>query len=1026
MTPTRKNRLATGPNILSRGLSRALELRQSTPGWRGIRLGWLAAWLCLSSNLVQLAAQNVDTLIRDRLFEPHSVAGGAGKPAGVFYLTDSGNNQILRVDLGSGQTSHLAGGVRGTADGSGTLAQFFGPKGIVLARGGLVVADSGNHTLRHISFEGVVTTLAGSPGTAGFVDDADPLRARFRSPIGLAVDSAGNIYVADSKNSAIRKLDPDGRVTTLAGATNGLFEPSAVAWEPGAGRVWIADTRNHAVKWLGGAGVVETIAGGNAPVLSGSVDSANPLDARFNQPKGLLWGGNQLGMLVSDSANHVIRRVYKDGAGFVVSTYAGLSGDPGRVDGAVVSARFNGPVGLAKDQESGAFLVVDSVGQALRRITPANAGSTPTTGGAVTVNPPTISPDSGYYPMGVRVTVKSQSPNVFYTTDGKDPTPQSRPVTLVDGAGFIEWKESVRDLSFLKLKAFVGTNESAVVSGTPASVNQIGVPRETVAGIGATVVVPIVANLVPKQILRSLQFRVEVVPEGDAPGVSDQFRSLTVITNGFVNVVTPSETATPASISSISYLNGKARGLAISAIGTNANFFAENYAVVAMLAVPVPPTAKSGHQYTIRLLEVSGTSDGSQNAVTLSILPAQKISVVVAGYIVGDSSPGGWYNAGDFGNGDLNNNDVNNAFYAALGIRLPFTFSDVFDAMDVFPIDSLGAVGGDGEIRFLDWQRILRRSLRLDTNIWMRFWSEGGLRTGKLGELKVSGRASAVKSAVSATASVGWFRQASIGALAVPFASPGQRVSVPVFAKISRGSRLSGLMLNAVVQPQDGSAPLTSRVQFRAASDVPTGTPASFDLQSIGYGWNIGAFNPPLVGSNLLGYVEFSVPDLAKASDSYAVQFTRVDGSPDLDTQYDLESVRGRVWIGTGEHGAASLISDEWKLKYFGKLEGAELEPGADPDGDHVSNLQEYLAGTNPTESGSYLSAEAEVLAGGGVAVRWQSVAGKYYSVERASLLSTGAWRTVGAAVLGKGSVCEFKDAAEGAGPWYYRIRVEE
>jgi hypothetical protein len=256
--------------------------------------------------------------------------------------------------------------------------------------------------------------------------------------------------------------------------------------------------------------------------------------------------------------------------------------------------------------------------------------------------------------------------DVFYTLDGVEPTTNSLRLALTNNIGMIQWHETLRDLTSLRLKAIAGTNASVTVSGTPSSTSEIGITRNLVAGIGSTVIIPLVVNLRTNDALRSIQFRVEITPTaGTSSIISDQFRSLSISSNDFIHVATSSsDSLDPATFGSSAYLLGNTRGLTISFIGTNANFSIKNFAVVAMLAVPIPATANLGDSYRISVLEASGTSDGLQDEVELFPMPNRIITVTNVAYTTGDSAPSGWYNAGDFGNGDLKNNDVNNAFLA--------------------------------------------------------------------------------------------------------------------------------------------------------------------------------------------------------------------------------------------------------------------------------------------------------------------------------------------------------------------------
>ncbi|WP_394002959.1 gluconolaconase [Luteimonas sp. WGS1318] len=182
--------------------------------------------------------------------------------AGLAYVAEGGDgNRIRRVHL-DGRVDTLAGGDEGFADGVGAAARLHTPSGMAIDAGGvLYVADTGNHAIRRITPQGEVTTLAGGGG--GFVD-GPALMARFDAPIGIAVGGDGTVYVADSHNDRIRAIR-DGVVSTLAGGDGPGFldgggadarfdTPTGLALD-GDGRLWIADTGNGAVRVLDAAGV---------------------------------------------------------------------------------------------------------------------------------------------------------------------------------------------------------------------------------------------------------------------------------------------------------------------------------------------------------------------------------------------------------------------------------------------------------------------------------------------------------------------------------------------------------------------------------------------------------------------------------------------------------------------------------------------------------------------------------------------------------------------------------------------------
>ena len=311
------------------------------------------------------AASSVDTVLTNAMREPVGlVATGDGN----LYVSDGGGHRIIKYVSSTSAFSTLAGlyNVSGTNNGSGSQARFFQVEGLVAARGGLVVADSGNQLLRFVSFFGAVSNLAGVPNVTGSTDGA-AATARFRYPLGLAADASGNIFIADSKNNCIRKLDTNNVVSTVA---TGFLEPAAVA--VGAdGDLWVADTRRHLIERVDSNGVV-TVVGGNTNNPSGGyADTLLATEALFNNPRGLLWLGASVGLLISDTGNNVIRRLYFNDeiAMWTVETYAGVAGSGGLLNGTASSALFSAPVGLIRDPVNGGFLVADRANKLVRRIT---------------------------------------------------------------------------------------------------------------------------------------------------------------------------------------------------------------------------------------------------------------------------------------------------------------------------------------------------------------------------------------------------------------------------------------------------------------------------------------------------------------------------------------------------------------------------------------------------------------------------------------------------------------------------------
>jgi sugar lactone lactonase YvrE len=222
--------------------------------------------------------------------------------AGNIYVTDGGNGTIRKITP-AGIVTTLAGtaGVRGSMDGTGAAARFDSPIGIATdSAGNVCVADVSNNNIRKITPAGMVSTLAGMAGTRGSTDGTGAA-ARFYGPLDLATDSVGNVYVAEYENKTIRKITPAGVVTTLAGmpgvrgSTDGtgsaarFYEPEGLAVDS-AGNVYVADRRNHTIRKITPDGVVTTIVG--APGLPGFVEGELP--GRIGYPVSVAVSGTSL------------------------------------------------------------------------------------------------------------------------------------------------------------------------------------------------------------------------------------------------------------------------------------------------------------------------------------------------------------------------------------------------------------------------------------------------------------------------------------------------------------------------------------------------------------------------------------------------------------------------------------------------------------------------------------------------------------------------------------------------------------
>jgi sugar lactone lactonase YvrE len=272
---------------------------------------------------------------------------------GNIIVADGGNNKIRKITP-AGVVSTIAGdGLIGTRNGAGAIARFNYPRGVATdAAGNIYVADAGNNLIRKITPAGIVSTLAGD-GTDAFAD-GQGIEAKFSFPVELVLDADGNIFVTDGGNRRIRKITPQGLVSTIGGIIQGFPEGIVI---DATGNLYFANTATHMIQKMNTQGALSNVAGDGTPGFA----NGPGVNARFVNPEGLAMDADG-NLYVGDLGNAQVRKITPAGE---VSTFAGTQ--RGFKNGIASEAMFFGLSGVAIDK-SGNIFVADVLNGRIRKI----------------------------------------------------------------------------------------------------------------------------------------------------------------------------------------------------------------------------------------------------------------------------------------------------------------------------------------------------------------------------------------------------------------------------------------------------------------------------------------------------------------------------------------------------------------------------------------------------------------------------------------------------------------------------------
>ncbi|MFI8192701.1 RICIN domain-containing protein [Streptomyces sp. NPDC085946] len=330
-----------------------------------------------------------ESAVSAQLNRPYGIAVDG---TGTLYFSDYNNHRVRKITT-DGKISTVAGagtaGYRGDG-GPAVAAQLNGPREVAVDGAGTVyIADSNNHRIRKVTADGTISTVAGT-GAAGFRGDGGPATAaQLNLPLSVAVDRTGDLYIVDYRNQRVRKISTDGTISTVAGTGTAGYRGDggpAVSAQlnnlhgvavDGAGDLYIADYGNHRVRKVTADGTISTVAGTGVAGYGG--DDGPAVSAKLNGPVGVVVDSAGI-LYITDHLNHRVRKVTADGT---ISTVAGTGvAGYGGDGGPAASAQLNGPRKVTVDSVDTLY-ITDHLNHRIRKIASAKMAGLPESGTVV-------------------------------------------------------------------------------------------------------------------------------------------------------------------------------------------------------------------------------------------------------------------------------------------------------------------------------------------------------------------------------------------------------------------------------------------------------------------------------------------------------------------------------------------------------------------------------------------------------------------------------------------------------------------